>query len=72
MPLAVERYEVLINDASDAQAPPLSLEAPSLPVALIIAEINMGSGTAEIWQEDRRLARLRKRSASQQPYWELG
>ena len=63
----MERYLVLIDDPSGAARPPLSLDAPSLPVALVIAEINMGGGTAEIWQQDRRLARLRKRPASQQP-----
>jgi len=48
-----------------------ALDAPSLPIALVIADINMHGGTAEIWDDERRVALMRKRDGQRQAYWEL-
>ena len=47
------------------------LESPTLPMALIVADINLEGGTAEVWQENKRVARLRKRRGREQAYWEM-
>ena len=65
-------FQVRIQPQADEVAGPFTLAAPSLPLALIVADINTGAGTAEIWQEERQLARIRKRRAPCQTFWELG
>lgn len=67
----MQRFQVRINPQGDEIAVPFTLAAPSLPLALIVADINTGAGTAEIWHEDQRLARIRKRRAPCQTFWEL-
>lgn len=40
-------------------------------MALIVADINIGDRVAEIWQGNRRLARLRKTLGVPQCCWEV-
>ena len=47
------------------------LHAPSMPIALVIADINMRNGTAEIWDGEKRVALMRKRNGERQAFWEL-
>lgn len=70
----MHRFELRIHDAGAGFCAPLTLEAPDLPIALVVADINMGGmngGTAEIWQHNRCLARIRKRCGPAQAFWEL-
>ncbi len=67
----MQRYEVRIEPLSGEGRGVLTLESPNLRIALIVAEINMSGGIAEIWHRDRRLARMRDERASGQVFWEL-
>jgi len=67
----MQRYRLLINGDSETGRAPLSLETPSVPVALLVADINMSGGTAEIWDGERRIARMRKRLGARQGFWEV-
>ena len=68
----MQSFQVRIHPQAEELAAPFTLDAPSLPLALIVADINTGAGIAEIWQEERRLARIRKRRAPCQTFWEVG
>jgi hypothetical protein len=66
----MERYRLVIHSDADT-ASRLSLDAPSVKLALLVADINMSGGVAELWREGKLLARLRKRHGLRHPLWEL-
>ncbi len=69
----MQRYEVrIVPSEGKSEVRPFILDAPSLRTALIVADINIGGGTAEIWLEQRRLARMRKAAKGEQTLWKLG
>lgn len=49
----------------------LELHSPSLQLAMIVADINMDKGAAEIWQGSRCIARVEKQPSSGAPYWKV-
>lgn len=49
-----------------------SLDAPDLRTALIVADINLHNGCAEIHDGAQCVARLKKRGRSQATFWEVG
>lgn len=65
----MERVRLVIHDDADSRNR-LRLEAPSIKTALLVADINMSSGVAELWRDDRLIARLRKRQGLHHPLWE--
>lgn len=72
----VLRHDSKRDDADcirNAAKDPVCLTTPNLPISLIVADINLGAeyGCAEIWQQDQRVARLRKKQGYTQAYWEL-
>ena len=46
-------------------------DAASIEAALIVSDINIGRGTAELFEQGRRVARLTKRGTGHAPYWEV-
>ena len=66
------RLRVAIHDHADQWAEDFSLEAPDICSALTIADINVVEGNAEIWDGDRRLARLAKHGGSYATFWQVG
>ena len=67
--MIMQRYELRI-DRTDA-AETLSLDVPDLATALIVADINIASGVAQIFQGDRIVATIEKQSPRQAPYWRV-
>ena len=65
------RYTVRFHADDAPIGTRFALDAPSVPIALVIADINMRGGTAEIWKGERRVALMRKRKGQQQAFWEL-
>ncbi len=53
----------------DGSATRQSLEVPDLVTALIVAEINMGPGLAEIRDGERLVARLERHGRTHAPFW---
>lgn len=46
--------------------------APSIATALIIADINLPGGSAEIWDGQKHLARICKQTGAQSTFWRVG
>lgn len=63
----MHRYQLQI-DREDA-AETLSLDVPNLVTALIVADINIARGTAQILEGDKLVARIEKRGEGQSPFW---
>ena len=66
----MRRYELRIDRLGEADA--LSLDVPDLATALIVADINIASGGARIFEGDRFVAKIEKQSPRQAPYWLVG
>ena len=66
----MQRIEIRITPPASGGAQAFSLDTPDLRTALIVADINLGGGTAEIWRDHRRLASMRKQQkVAGQPFW---
>ena len=50
----------------------IDLEALDMSTALMVADINLGHGRAEIWDGDNRLATLSKMAGAHASYWRVG
>ncbi len=46
-------------------------DVPDLRTALIVTDIVMDSGVAEVWQKDRRLASVRRANRERMPFWQV-
>jgi len=66
----MERVRLVIHDDADSRSR-LQLDAPTVTAALLVADINMDGGVAELWREGRLLARMRKRHGLHHPLWEM-
>lgn len=64
-------YRVVLPAMEAGGNTPVSLEVPSLHLALIAADINLPSGSAEVWERDKLLARVKKESGGSSAYWEV-
>ena len=49
----------------------IEIETLDVVTALAVTDINVAKGTAEIWDGEQRLARLRKRGDEGAAYWEV-
>ena len=67
----MERLSLHITHRGAGNAEPLVFDVPDMPTALIVTEINMTDGTAEIFENTRRLARLRKAHSQKMGMWEV-
>lgn len=71
----MERFAVQVNSDMDPGAGEahelIVFDTPDVNTALLVTDINIGSGTAEIWHEGHRLARLRKRRGDRRGLWEV-
>ena len=56
MPRYSVRYPATSGQTEERQV----LEAPSIPMALLVAEINAPRGAAEIFDGDKRVARIER------------
>lgn len=48
------------------------IDVPDISIALVVAEINMERGTAEIRHGETLLATIEKIGPNQAPYWRVG
>lgn len=63
----MQRYKLQID--RDGAAETLSLDVPNLVTALIVADINIARGTAQILEGEKLVARIEKRGEAQSPFW---
>ena len=65
------KLRVAIHAKTDFRNEDFALEAPDIATALTIADINVGSGNAEIWDGETRLARLSKHAGRHATFWRV-
>jgi hypothetical protein len=68
----MNRYTVRLPECGTANTERATLLCPSKELALVVAEINLSRGIAEIWEGGKRLARMEKQSSGGAPFWKLG
>ncbi|TIX51266.1 hypothetical protein [Alteraurantiacibacter aquimixticola] len=49
----------------------MAIPVPDVRTALIVAEINMPGGSAELWDGDRQIARLQRRPGTRSAFWHV-
>lgn len=64
----VDTFAVTLTDQSGSTT---QLDAPNMITALIVADINLGEGEAEIRRGSKCLARLRKASRGPGGFWRV-
>ena len=65
------RIEIALTSRYDERGDIVIIEAPDVSTALLIADINVSAGSAELWQEGKRLSRLTKHGRGHATYWEI-
>ncbi|MBX7502134.1 hypothetical protein K3181_11840 [Qipengyuania sp. YG27] len=68
----MSRLRIAIHGSTSREEEIVALEALDIATALTIADINLGSGGAEIWEGDHRLARLAKLGGEHATFWRVG
>ncbi len=63
------RLEYASLDPADEQ--PQCFEVPSISAALVVAEINATGRPAEVWEGNRRIARLERQDGARGSYWRV-
>ncbi|MFB0613442.1 hypothetical protein [Aurantiacibacter poecillastricola] len=64
----MQRYQVSFDHGNAEEH---SLDVPDLVTALVVADINLTSGTAQILEGEKVLARIEKRGNGSSPYWHV-
>lgn len=64
--------QVTISPDDPVAGEKIEIETLDVVTALAVTDINVAQGTAEIWDGEQRLARLRKRGDGGATYWEVG
>ena len=67
----MQRFELRYADGNGAHSTTQSLDVPDIVTALAVADIVATRGTAEIWDGNRRLAGLSRRSTGPRPLWQV-
>ncbi len=49
----------------------MTFDVPDLRTALVVTDIVMTAGVAEVWQKDRRLASVRRDNRGRLPFWHV-
>lgn len=63
-------YRIEFFSQGDHPGQRLSLAVPDITTALIVAEINRPDGDVELWEGERRLARLQCEAGA--AFWRVG
>ncbi len=64
--------QVTIMPEGPVEREKIEIQTPDIVTALAVTDINVSQGIAEIWDDEQRLARLRKRGDGSATYWEVG
>ena len=69
------RVQIVIRsfdeDDEGKDMPDTELDSASVEAALLVADINLTRGSAELFADGKRIARLVKRGTGHAPFWEL-
>ena len=67
----MNRIRLSMQSRPDRQTDPLEIDAPDTVTALLIADINVETGSAELWDGERLLARVIKHGGAHATFWEV-
>lgn len=67
----MQRYELRFATGSGPALATQSLDVPDIVTALVVADIVATLGNAELWQGEKRLAGLSRRSTGPRPLWQV-
>lgn len=63
--------QLTITPEGPVEREAIKIETPDVITALAVTDINLGTGAAELWDGDRRLARLSKLGNGQATFWQV-
>jgi hypothetical protein len=69
--MASYELRILSPEANAGAAPAMQIDARSPHEALMIAQKNTGPGHSELWEGERRLARLKNVGTATVPVWQI-
>ena len=67
----MSRYRIEYECRSAGDARLQSLSVPDIQTALIVADINLPRGSAELWEGERHIARIQKQAGPRSTYWRV-
>lgn len=67
----MNRYTIRLPAAGPEEKGAGPLRCPTIGLAMVVTEINLTSGAAEIWDGSKRIARLEKQPATGAPFWKV-
>ena len=65
------KYHLALDQRHSVDGERIIFETLDIPTALAIADINVGTGSAELWQGRRKLGRLNKHGGDHATFWEI-
>lgn len=65
----MHHYRIEFHSENQISRQDLSLTAPNVVTALIVADINVGKGSADLWDGERHIAHLQPGAAGRMGYW---
>jgi hypothetical protein len=65
------RYTIMLPSHGQSGEAECALSSPTIGLAMIVADINLTSGSAEIWDGTKRIARVEKQTASGASFWKV-
>lgn len=67
----MQRLRLEFSSQAGPTAPRHCFDVPDMATALLVADINLERGFAEVLDGDKRLARLEKRGEAGRTYWQV-
>ena len=67
----MQRIDIALCSRFDESGERVTIQALDVPTALLVADINVPAGDAELWRDGRRLSRLTKHGGTSGTFWEL-
>lgn len=67
----MSRYTIVLPGQADDKTATLALQSPTIGLAMVVADINLTAGAAEIWEGPKRIARVEKQAVSGAPFWKV-
>ncbi|WP_435203075.1 hypothetical protein [Qipengyuania sp. 902] len=68
----MHRIQIAILSRGERELHHVRLDTLDLGTALLVTDINLAEGSAELWEGERRLARLIKHGGPHATFWEVG
>ncbi|GAA0284384.1 hypothetical protein GCM10009127_27350 [Alteraurantiacibacter aestuarii] len=67
----MNRYRIEFSSTGRGGEDKLAMQVPDIPTALIVAEINMTGGSAQLWDGERRIAEIQRQPGTRSAFWRV-